>query len=333
MTIQRLVLGPKDSDRDKIIALNEIEFRVNQLITAINEGGGGGGTPGPPGPEGPQGPQGPQGDPGQPGTDGIGVPAGGTTGQVLAKASETDYDTQWVNQSGGGSSSSEVVVFDYTKLLAYTQSYQNGANREISLQLPSSIEAGDILILAVTNRAVQSVPLDWSLIVDLPPIVSTTRLQIYQKTAVATDAGSTVIIQSLASTEDVFHAVCLVLRSSAPIVVSTHTANTMVNAASPWTFDATPRVYAGEVDILITAQNYGYSTTQTDSSISPEHSLLTPAVSTFSSGQFTAPANARLFIVGFVPGQAKPAEPRLRCGTTGGAANAEIHYAILRAHT
>lgn len=30
------------------------------------------------------------------------VPAGGATGQVLAKASGTDYDTEWVNQSGGG---------------------------------------------------------------------------------------------------------------------------------------------------------------------------------------------------------------------------------------
>lgn len=38
------------------------------------------------------------------GADGVGVPAGGTTGQVLAKASGTDYDTEWVNQSGGGGS-------------------------------------------------------------------------------------------------------------------------------------------------------------------------------------------------------------------------------------
>lgn len=36
-----------------------------------------------------------KGDPGE------GVPPGGTTGQVLAKASGTDYDTQWVDQSGG----------------------------------------------------------------------------------------------------------------------------------------------------------------------------------------------------------------------------------------
>ena len=36
---------------------------------------------------------------------GPGVPAGGTAGQVLAKKSGTDYDTEWVNQSGGGSTS------------------------------------------------------------------------------------------------------------------------------------------------------------------------------------------------------------------------------------
>ena len=35
------------------------------------------------------------------GADGVGVPAGGTTGQVLAKINGTDYNTQWVNQSGG----------------------------------------------------------------------------------------------------------------------------------------------------------------------------------------------------------------------------------------
>lgn len=41
------------------------------------------------------GPEGPEGPPGQ------GVPAEGTTGQVLAKASGDDYDTEWVNPGGG----------------------------------------------------------------------------------------------------------------------------------------------------------------------------------------------------------------------------------------
>jgi len=35
------------------------------------------------------------------GQDGHGVPTGGTTGQVLKKASGTDYDTEWANESGG----------------------------------------------------------------------------------------------------------------------------------------------------------------------------------------------------------------------------------------
>lgn len=47
------------------------------------------------GPAGADGGTGPQGDPG------IGVPTGGTTGQVLAKATDTDYDTEWVEQTGG----------------------------------------------------------------------------------------------------------------------------------------------------------------------------------------------------------------------------------------
>lgn len=45
---------------------------------------------------------GPKGDNGNDGADGVGVPVGGTTGQVLAKNSNADYDTEWVDQTGGG---------------------------------------------------------------------------------------------------------------------------------------------------------------------------------------------------------------------------------------
>lgn len=48
---------------------------------------------------GPQGPQGPTGNTGEPG---VGVPIGGTTGQQLAKASNTDFDTEWVDPEAGG---------------------------------------------------------------------------------------------------------------------------------------------------------------------------------------------------------------------------------------
>lgn len=60
------------------------------------------GPQGPIGETGPQGERGPKGDTGPQGNPGVGVPAGGTTGQVLAKSSNNDYETQWVNQGGGG---------------------------------------------------------------------------------------------------------------------------------------------------------------------------------------------------------------------------------------
>jgi hypothetical protein len=79
------------------------------VIRVDSGGSGGGGGTGPPGP---------------PGADGVGVPAGGTTGQVLAKNSGSDYDTSWQTPPGGGaggswlpltttnSSGDDVLVFD-----------------------------------------------------------------------------------------------------------------------------------------------------------------------------------------------------------------------------
>ena len=52
---------------------------------------------GPQGPTGATGATGPAGADGADGADGVGVDAGGTTGQVLAKASNTDYDTEWLS--------------------------------------------------------------------------------------------------------------------------------------------------------------------------------------------------------------------------------------------
>lgn len=57
---------------------------------------------GPPGSEGPEGRPGQQGEPGSPGP---GVPAGGSAGQVLTKASDSDYDAKWSAAPEGGVSS------------------------------------------------------------------------------------------------------------------------------------------------------------------------------------------------------------------------------------
>jgi hypothetical protein len=63
------------------------------------------GAPGPKGDKGDTGdagPQGPAGADGAPGQPGPGVPAGGNSGQVLTKASGSDYDAHWVDTGGGG---------------------------------------------------------------------------------------------------------------------------------------------------------------------------------------------------------------------------------------
>jgi hypothetical protein len=45
---------------------------------------------------------GPQGNRGANGVDGVGVPVGGTAGQVLSKIDTTDYHTEWVTGGAGG---------------------------------------------------------------------------------------------------------------------------------------------------------------------------------------------------------------------------------------
>lgn len=73
------------------------------------------GEQGPPGPEGPQGPAGiagADGPPGPAGKDGEGVPAGGAAGQVLAKKTAADYDTQWIDPPEGGGGTSGVSSFN-----------------------------------------------------------------------------------------------------------------------------------------------------------------------------------------------------------------------------
>ena len=54
------------------------------------------------GPVGPQGETGPIGPQGPQGTQGVGVPVGGTAGQVLTKVDGTDYNTEWSDSAAGG---------------------------------------------------------------------------------------------------------------------------------------------------------------------------------------------------------------------------------------
>jgi len=112
---------------------------IDPLEYALDVRNRGAGTIGLTGATGPQGPAGPQGLPGVDGvdgTDGVGVPAGGTAGQVLAKVDGTDYNTTWVNKTGGGGGSVglaagiEIYVLNLTGNTIYKGQpvYINGSN-------------------------------------------------------------------------------------------------------------------------------------------------------------------------------------------------------------
>lgn len=80
------------------------------------------GPKGEPGPRGEQGPQGPKGDTGPQGETGpvgatgpqgdpgVGVPPGGASGQVLAKESDADYETHWIDAPTGGNGNGNYLV-------------------------------------------------------------------------------------------------------------------------------------------------------------------------------------------------------------------------------
>lgn len=80
---------------------DDVDARIIGLIEEYGVG-----EQGPPGPQGPPGADGkdgqdgapgPKGDKGDKGDPGVGVPTGGSTGQVLGKLSNDDYDTGWID--------------------------------------------------------------------------------------------------------------------------------------------------------------------------------------------------------------------------------------------
>lgn len=73
-------------------------------------------------------PKGDTGATGPKGEDGLGVPSGGTTGQVLAKASNTDNDTEWIDVQGGGDST---IVKTYKPLSDSTTTVSMSGDTQI----------------------------------------------------------------------------------------------------------------------------------------------------------------------------------------------------------
>ena len=90
---------PVDGDLwyDPTEGFTYIYYRDEDSLQWVQFGLNRNGAPGEPGEPGLDG------DPGADGADGVGIPSGGTSGQILSKASATDYDTSWVDQTASSS--------------------------------------------------------------------------------------------------------------------------------------------------------------------------------------------------------------------------------------
>lgn len=92
-------------------------------------------------------------DIGAPGAAGVGVPTGGTTGQVLAKASAANYDTGWVNQAGATLSDTTALG----TLTAVTSPLfllgANSAGTFVRRVTPGSGTGGGLSLLLAADRA------------------------------------------------------------------------------------------------------------------------------------------------------------------------------------
>lgn len=108
------------------------------------------GPQGPKGDTGTTGAQGPTGSTGSQGPPGQGVPAGGTTGQVLAKVNATDYNTNWIAQTGG-------LTLPLGQNLTFSPDATwdigviNSTNRPRYLFLTAGVRATDIMAPAALN--------------------------------------------------------------------------------------------------------------------------------------------------------------------------------------
>lgn len=141
------------------------EEPVTRVIKSLQAGPQG--APGDDGAPGAAGPQGPQGDPG------VGVPTGGTTGQVLAKDTNADYDTEWIDAPGGAVDSvngqTGVVVLDQDDIADGVTAKQYTATDKTKLDHITVTQAVNLDTMESDIAAKQPLDSDLTAIAGLTP--------------------------------------------------------------------------------------------------------------------------------------------------------------------
>jgi hypothetical protein len=145
---------PPEGDVSYLLQSDDFLLHLGTCSTDPSSSGGTGppGPEGPPGPTGPAGPTGPTGPAGADGAPGVGVPAGGATGQVLTKTSGTDFATGWQTPAAGGGSKIATIA------LASFPPAGPADNDQYWLILPASYDpvAGKVRRWLVTYDATSS---------------------------------------------------------------------------------------------------------------------------------------------------------------------------------
>lgn len=110
------------------------------------------------GPTGPTGATGDAGPTGPTGSTGAGVPEGGTVGQILAKIDDNDYNTEWVDNTGGGGASSvseltDVVLTDLAdnQVLMYNSSSSTWENVDSTAIGQDALDGGNASSMYLTS--------------------------------------------------------------------------------------------------------------------------------------------------------------------------------------
>ena len=84
------------------------------------------------------------GEDGADGADGEGVPTGGATGEVLAKVSGTDFDTEWVAQTGGASALDDLTDVDTTGVAdGDVLTFDTGTSEWVPVAPAAAVSDGD----------------------------------------------------------------------------------------------------------------------------------------------------------------------------------------------
>lgn len=87
---------------------------------------------------------------------GAGLPEGGTVGQVLAKASETDLDTEWIDPPEGGGGGGFTAYSQVQALTGYPSSFPPAAHSHPSTGIADSTSVGRALVTAADAAAARS---------------------------------------------------------------------------------------------------------------------------------------------------------------------------------